>query len=97
MSILDHSPMSRLYWDGRHGCAVGPQGRRALDEKPDLGFRFVELDFAAGLCAQIRRESWHQMDDMTPDERDACVRFLWTVRGPTNGPILPTHPPSASD
>jgi hypothetical protein len=92
MSILDHSPSARLWWDGRRGCAVGPHGRRDLAERPDLGFRFVELDYSA-LCCQVRREAWHQVDDLTAGERDACVRYLWAVRP---GPILPTPPTAAT-
>jgi hypothetical protein len=76
VSIFDHIPCVRLRWDGRHGAAITPQSQRVLLEKPDVGFRFVELDYAPGICCQVRRETWHQLDDMRPDERDACTRYL---------------------
>lgn len=83
MSILDHAPIVRLFWDGRRGCAVNQHGRRELDEKPDLGFRFVELDYAPALCCQIRREHWHRIDDLNAAEREACARFLLAMRQPS--------------
>ena len=80
MSILDHCQTSRVWWDGRRGFAVGPHGKKALAEKPALGFPFVELDYCPPLSCQIRREAWHTIDDLTQGEKDACIRFLFTVR-----------------
>ena len=80
MSIIDHAPITRLYWDGRRGAAVGPHGRRELMDKPQLGFRFVEVDYCPSLCCQVRREAWHPLDDMTAGELDACLQYLRTVR-----------------
>jgi hypothetical protein len=80
MSILDHAPLIRIFWDGRHGIAVGPTGRRVLTEKPVLGFRFAEMDYAPAVCCQVRREAWHAIDDMRPDEREACARYLGSMR-----------------
>lgn len=89
MSLLDHVTCSRIYWDGRHGIAIGPHGKRMMIDKPQLGFRFVEVDYSPPVCCQIRREAWHAVDDMRPDEREACVRFLEGVHRPGIDPLEP--------
>jgi hypothetical protein len=76
MSILDHIPTVRIYWDGRAGVAHGARGKVTLKEKPELGFRFVELDYSPGICCLVRRETWHKMDDMQPAEWAACALFI---------------------
>jgi len=81
MSIIDHAPINRLYWDGRRGMAVGPRGRRELLDKPQLGFRFVEVDYSV-ICKQVRPESWHPVRDMCPDEAALCDAFLRAQHAP---------------
>ena len=80
MSIMDASPVYRIYWDGRYGATTGVNGHKVLDNKPDLGFRYCEVDYMPGVCCQIRRETWHQVDDMRAEEAEACARYLHNVR-----------------
>lgn len=75
VSITDHLPF-RLRWHGGKGFASGNSVIMALIDQPELGFVYVELDYAPGVCALVRRAACHAVSDMTVDEVMACRAFL---------------------
>jgi len=74
--MSDDIYMVRLRWNGHNGIAKNIGGFMTLSAPPVLGFPFSELDYAPPVCAIVRPYAWHQLRDMSPDERAACVRYL---------------------
>ena len=66
----------RLYWDGRSGAAKWDGVERRLIAWPEIGIVVAEIDFAPGIVAQIRPNTWDRMRDMDPGEIAASRAYL---------------------
>jgi hypothetical protein len=75
VSIADALPL-RLKWYAGRGLAIGNGAMMTLSCPPYLGFDFVEIDYAPGLCELVRSRACEPVRDMWTDEAAACARFL---------------------
>ncbi len=79
MSICEAMNLRRIYWYSGHGVAQSVWDKPAvhLEVPPDLGFKFVEIDYEPALQVfQVRPTITEQVRDMTPHERTACAEYL---------------------
>lgn len=66
----------RLYWDGRSGGAKWDGVEHLLLASPEIGSAAAEIDFAPGIVAQIRPNTWDRMRDMDAGEIAASRAYL---------------------
>jgi hypothetical protein len=67
------------YQVGKGGIAKSESVIMSLTQPPQLGFNYVELDYAPKVCALLRPRHVDPVRDMTAEEQRVCEVFLRRV------------------